>query len=145
MCKLTMKNTDKIRYGYKVVAIDKKTGKHWSIAMGFCYDDHETIPKVVVQNEISGYFHSGILNSNDSCYEPNMIGRTAIFEYLSDADIQSKEIKRHFDPDCSDPKVQYYRIAIMSCHIEEDIMSGQYGELRVIAGRKLTFISEMTN
>jgi hypothetical protein len=142
MCVLTQLKTDKIRYGYKVVAISKRTGKKWSIAMGFCYDDHERIPNVTEQHGISNYFYNGILEGRDPCFEPNMIGRTALFENISDAVYLHTAMSRYFDPK-SDPGIHaVWRIAVMNCAVEEDIMSGRYGERRVIAGRKLTFLGE---
>ena len=145
MCELTMKKDSAKSFGYKVIAIDKKTRKRYSIAMGFCYDDHERIPNVKVQNGISDYFYKNILEDSEGAYSPNMIGRTALFEYVSDAMNLYSEIKRWFDPEYwTEPKVQFYRLAIMYCHIEEDIMSGHYGNKRVVAGRKLTFLREAT-
>jgi len=139
-----MKKDDTIRYGFKVVAISKRTGKRWSIAMGFCYDDHERIPNVTKQHGISDYFYHGILNDNDGSYQPNMVGRTAVFENISDAVGLYSAIKRYFDPNIEPAVDSIYRLAIMSCYVEEDIMSGNYGESRVVAGRKLTFLREST-
>lgn len=144
MCNLTMKKTDLIRYGTKVVAIHKKSGERYSVAMGFCYDRYETIPNVTKQKGISGYFYNGILNDMDGCYSSNMIGRTSLFEYLSDARALYKAVEKYFNPDIDPELSSKWRLAIMSCSVEEDIMSGDYGGKRVIAGRKLTFLREAT-
>ncbi len=134
MCKLEeYLNNEKERYGYKVVA--KKGNKYYSLAMGFCYNDHKNIPEIKVQKRLSTQFSDDILKHNSYGFEPNMIGRTAIFQYLYDA-------RKVYREACCYVR-DGYEVVIVLAVVSVDLMSGSYGIDRVIGGKKIKFYGEI--
>ncbi len=133
MCKLTKTKNDGMACGYKVVA--KKDGKYYSLAMGFCYNDHKSIPTVTEQKRISTQFTDDILQVNSYAFEANMVGRTAIFGYLRDAIDIYKEA-------CMYSK-ETYSVVIVRARIYDDLMSGEYGLSKVVGGKRIEFDDEI--
>lgn len=138
MCNLTNISKKKVAMGWKVVAVNEKDGKNYSLAMGFCYNDHDKIPVVKEQKRIGKHFRSDILDPIDwrSVFRSDMQGRTAIFTSSGAAAELASRIRR----------VYGYRVVVKLATIEDGLMDGSYyldGYLQhqeVIAGRKLKFI-----
>lgn len=132
MCNLTNKLDKKWVAGYKVVAVHKESGKSYSVAMGFCYDDHKTIPVVKKQNRLSGVFIDNILNEVEGAFTKEMEGRTAAFTRECDAlNLAGKVYRSNLDSD--------YTTEVRKVALSVDLMKGNYGVAPVVAGRKMTF------
>lgn len=132
MCNLLNKSEAESITGYKVVAeID---GKNYSIAMGFCYDDHEEIP-VVEEQKCLGYFNEDILY-DAFAFSKDMKGRTAIFlNYLSALELAMNIAHHH--------SMKGIRVVLKIARISKDIMLGEYGPHQVAAGRKIEFLGDV--
>lgn len=132
MCQLgTEMNEVESQKGYKVVAM--KDGKYYSLAMGFCYNDHELMPKALIQNRLTAHFNDSILNIYAGWgYREHMVGRTAIFLRYENAHYLAELLKyTMFDP--------AYDIAIVEATVSVDLMGGFYESQRVVAGRRIEF------
>lgn len=135
MCKLTKEIGDGPFYGYKVVAEDKN-GKYWSIAMGFCYNDHEMIPKVKRQRAIA-YYRNNILDVFSTVFECLMEGRSAVFVEKEDAITEVNKIKFFV----KENTVAFpFKIKIIRTCVSDSIYKGFYRGLDILAGRKLEFL-----
>ena len=140
MCNLTKKIKSKSMKGYKIVA--EKDGKNYSLAMGFCYEKLERIPKVNVQKRITRFFAPQILESPLTGYVEDMVGRTAIFTRKKDAveffDSFTKYLKSYNYFDFP------FKFALKRAVVSEDLMSGSYGISRVVAGRKIEILETIS-
>ena len=127
MCDLTIRIEDKEVIVYKIVAVNKRTGDYFSLAMGFRYID-KLIPKIRVQRVI-GYFNNHLLDN--IFYNKNMVGRTAIFTKKQDA-------KRL----AGNPRLTYdgFNVSIKKAIVSIDLMKGNYEGMSVIAGRTIRFL-----
>ena len=132
MCKLTEDYKESEFIGYKVVAM--KDGKHYSPAMGFCYDDYpERIPIITRQVNLTHHFVNYILR--EDCFRDNMLGRTAAFRSEMTAFELAEEIK-------IDTGNSPYKFVVKKVRLSVDLMEGTYGFSRVVAGRKIEFLEE---
>lgn len=132
MCDLVEKFDANEFIGYKVVI--EIEGKNYSPAMGFCYDDYDTIPVIKEQFKLTTYFNDDILNKNVKYgYKENMIGRTAIFKNISDAYALANYFRRE--------PVFKGKIKVKKAKVTIDLLIGFYGtaEEEVIGGRKIEF------
>jgi len=140
MCDLTKSLKKKNFKGYKVVA-EGKDGKNYSVAMGFCYDDFDQIPGISKQKRISNFFHKHILSSRMSGFSLDMVGRTAVFVYARDA----ADLVRRINEDSQYIKPEFCkkRIKVKQATVSKAMMSGEYGDREVVAGRKIKIGEEI--
>lgn len=133
MCNLQvhMDNDESIE-GYKIVAKNRKTGKYYSLAMGFEYNEDEDVPVVQDQFRIGTYFVDDILKSTN--YRIDMRGRSAIFLHPKDARDVYIEMKGYLQR-----YEQIYVLCLVEATVSKDIMSGTYGILdrAVCAGKRI--------
>jgi len=122
--------------GFKVVAMCE--GKHYSISMGFCYDDYEMIPIVKEQKRISNYFRDDILTKNP--FRDLMVGRTAVFLDLYAAARLLKNIFSESNYIFINDK---FKFIIKRANVSIDLLSGTYNDNPVVAGRKIDFFEEI--
>lgn len=130
MCDLTEKAGEGPFKGWKIVA--EKEGKYYSVAMGFCYDDHEIIPVVRKQRCLAEYFSSIILTSG--AFRPLMEGRSAIFE--------SKERALELLPDdiYLNVVVEGFKMKVVPAIVKDSVYKGTYGFGTIVyAGKVLEF------
>ena len=142
MCELTQKVKDKKSIsGYKIVLVKKSTGKNYSLAMGFCYDDYERIPIPKRQKRFTSYFTNFLFNKQHGAYTKAMEGRTAIFKNLEDALRIVNHIAYwiHTHEEASD-----YNLVLKEAIVSIDLMKGNYSNSIVYAGRKIEFRNEVT-
>ena len=129
MCKLMKRAGMEEFEGWKLVA--EKDGKYYSLAMGFCYNDHNLIPVVVVQHRLWKSFSDDILTSS---FDKQMEGRTAVFHTMEDLEYEFPHWKNGYMWGLS--------IVAKKVRVSVDLMMGIYGLSPVIAGRKLEFLEE---
>jgi hypothetical protein len=131
MCDLTRPLERESFTGWKIVAVERSTGKYYSVAMGFCYDDHEKVPIIKEQKQLSSYFISDILTC---CAErKEMRGRTAVFARKVDALATARKMKEDF-------VAEGYRIEVKKAKVFGGLMGGSYGGESVVAGRHIKFL-----
>lgn len=134
MCKLKEPIKDKEMTVYKAIAINKRSGNYFSIAMGFMYRINQFIPKVQKQKSLCKNFIFSILDPKIGAFESNMVGRTVGFIYRVDA---LQMIIDH-------PLRVYknFRLEVKKALVSIDLMKGTYGPFlhEVIGGRKIKFL-----
>ncbi|MFA5397774.1 MAG: hypothetical protein WC346_17325 [Methanogenium sp.] len=138
MCDLVEKYQGEEFTGWKVVAVEKITGKRYSVAMGFCYDDYDEIPICCVQNQIGNFFVPDILVSNT--FNREMRGRTAVFLVKEGAETLCSQIKRESF------YVNRFTFQILKAKVSIDLMKGIFNNLfkayPVVAGRRIEFLPD---
>ncbi|GAH04472.1 unnamed protein product, partial [marine sediment metagenome] len=82
-----------------------------------------------------GPYNSNILDSQSSGYTKEMVGRTSGFKYKSDAEKELKLLGTEPD-DTADG----YTFSVVKVKLTEELMSGQYANCPVIAGRHIEFL-----
>ena len=121
--------------GWKLIAVNKKTGKFHSVAMGFQYKEDKPIPEIKTQKRIA-FFYDGILEEYHPAYSKKMIGRTAIFSRFDDIMITFAN-----DILCYENTHEYF-ITIIEAEVYENMASGSYNRTHVYLGSKIRFIGE---
>ena len=140
MCDLTKSLKKKNFKGYKVVA-EGKDGKNYSVAMGFCYDDFDQIPGISKQKRISNFFNNNILSSRGYGFSQKMVGRTAVFVNAHDA----ADLVRRINEESRYIKPEFCkkRIKVKQATVSRAMMSGEYENREVVAGRKIKIGEEL--
>lgn len=133
MCDSLESIPDKEMTVYKLVAVNKRSGNYFSLAMGFRYTD-KPIPKIKIQRLIC-FFKEKILSTGS--YNSNMKGRTAGFIHKEHADHLIDDISKSF---FGMEKPNKFIIAVKEAVLSIDLMSGSYDNFPVIAGRKIRFL-----
>ena len=133
MCVLTEEIIDKEVTVYKVVAVNKRSGNYFSLAMGFRYVN-KLIPIIKIQRVLCGFFTDDILDSDGNSYESLMKGRTAAFINIKDAFdlIDSRSYYKR--------KKHYYTVEVKKAVLSIDLMKGNFWDRPIIAGRKIRFL-----
>lgn len=128
--------------GYKIVAKNKKTGKYYSIAIGFPYRNGAKMIERKRQKKLCNYFSSKILERyRAKGFEENMVGRTSAFVDLSAC--HSFYISIMIGQDNNIPSSMNFVTVIVKVKITEGLLSGTYGNASVVAGRRLTILNEV--
>jgi hypothetical protein len=122
---------------YKVVAMKPKGKRFYSVAMGFVYPKIKgNIPKIKVQHRITKNFSEGILSRLDiySGYNPDMIGRTAGFLILLNAETTARYLQNNISK-------EKYIILVKTAILTKELMSGTYDKKSVIAGKHIEWVN----
>ena len=131
MCNLTRSMTAESFVGYKLVAEEIETGKNYSLAMGFCYDDYEEIPIVEEQKRLTTGFIDRILYSY---FVYRMKGRTSVYKFHVDA-------KSHYLDMTNAYLISLgFELKVKKAKVSIHLMEGEYGGNEVVAGRKIEFL-----
>lgn len=149
MCNLHEKLEKDEFLGYKVVCEDDQ-GRHYSPAMGICYEDYDIMPETVQQERLTEYFHKNILESNLNGFSFDMKGRTSVYTWLDAARSLYHSIIAYRPPypapwsraDILPPFINY-TLHVRKAVVYMDLMAGYYGSDPVVAGRKIRFLSEV--
>ncbi len=132
MCRHLKASRKKSAIIFKIVAKKSNDTRYYSIAMGFMYPKKAgRIPKVKVQHRIGTHFGDRILYSR--AHEDNMKGRTAGFVNRNDAECMVSEIK------CCE-SIHGHDVLVVKAQLTNGLMSGQYGDDLVIAGRHIEWL-----
>ena len=144
MCNLVSVASEEKVQGWKVVAVNRRTGKYHSVAMGFAYSDNP-IPKVKKQKRIGAFFTNNILSTNDEGYSPfkeTMVGRTAVFVNKEHALSLLQRIEEYGIVNRKQP-FSFDCFKVVEAEVSVDLMQGWYGpDEVVVAGRRIKFIEE---
>ena len=130
MCQLR-RHLKRPKKGYKIVIL--KNGKKFSPAMGIEYKDGEPVRIPKKQHRLTDLYSRKILDPKaDNGFSMHMVGRTAVFKDLDDAEYSFHRVKYGtFD-----------QAAIFESTVSIDVMSGVGGKgskRKVYAGRVITF------
>ena len=150
MCENLEKTTLKTFVGFKVVGKHKKTGKYFSVFTGKPYPENGRIPKWITQKPLSGHFNSFILpgsrkkhrefmkkSINHGGWVSNLIGRTSAFKEYVDADYLCNKINTHSNTE------KDFDFIIVKIKLTDGLMTGTYGDSKVMVGRHMEIIKEM--
>ena len=126
------------RPGWKVVAINRKTGRYHSVATGIMYPKNRTITPPSICKAPINFFNQNILNPSSCLFSHDMIGRTAIFTCKDNAEGLLSEIQdEHFEYIRN--KSKEFDFLVVPAIVSVDIMRGEYQGDLVYAGKKITF------
>lgn len=126
--------------GWKVVAVSKKTGRYYSIAMGFVYRKDYVVPKVKRQRRIGRFFNSGLLTGPS--YREAMEGRTAVFRRKGDADNLLRAMSKEEDYSAYAPLRWRCDFKVVKARVWGGLLAGYYPiPIRVVAGKRIKFLS----
>lgn len=132
MCKNLRPSKRKVAIIFKIVAKKPDDPKYYSIAMGFPYSKRAgKIPVVKVQHRIGYYFDDDILCEDSYGYETKMIGRTAGFVKMCDAEYRANHIAHETDD---------YEVIVVRAKLTDSLMLGNYADAPIIAGRHIEWL-----
>jgi len=135
MCCLSHSSTRKKIKGYKIVARKPKGKIYFSMAMGFKYPSDGHIPIVKKQRSIYLEMAKDLISEDSGAYKTEMIGRTSVFIYFRDAQVQCYHWQNYVE--------KGYQLVVVQSEVSKDIMTGYYGVYKVAAGRHIHFIKEI--
>ena len=148
---------------YKVVLKNKKTGEYFSPATGVKYPNEayfSPVPVVRKQTRIGSYFRDDLF---ESFFKPDMVGRTAGFVKLEDAQTLMEAIaeelaqdvrKKQDDMSCP-PYIEYgkyakigenldtYEVVIVKIALRNSVFEGFYDGAKVFAGKEMCITEEV--
>ena len=130
MCELNLVSLKKSVTGYKVVVVTPKG--YFSPCTGIKY----VVGKVKTPNlrkkiVVAKHFFAPlrhIINTGGCAYQPNMVGRTCVFRYKSDADSWRDSMASQ------DTEL---KIAVLKMRISGDLMTGFYSLSPVVGGKNI--------
>ena len=135
MCDLH-RNIDKESFvGYKLVAEEIETGKNYSLAMGFCYDDYDRIPIIEKQKRLTTGFVDDLLYR---FFVKEMKGRTSVYKDFEDANYNFLDMKLTYSMSPG------FKLKLKKAKVSIDLMGGDYGVFPIISGRKIEFLEDVT-
>jgi len=122
--------------GFKIVVRKLKGKRYFSAAMGFKYPLDGHIPVVKWQRRISSGYKDDIIEKYSHSLRDDMIGRTAIFPNFIDVCIEYRYLRgKNIE--------EGYVVVIVQVELSVDMMEGEYGGRKVVAGRHIRFIKEV--
>lgn len=144
MCELSTTSTKEKVEGYKIVAKKLKGRIHFfSVTMGFKYPLDGHIPVARKQRKISPAFIDNIISEYSRAHRDSMVGRTAVYLNLNEAQREYRALIRRGDIK------EGYKLVVVRSEVSRDVMEGTYlssgKDCRVAAGRYIHFIEEINH